>query len=115
MKITNIKMKQVHGNNSNIKALVSLELDNCLVIHGLTIVEYTDGKKFIRFPNKKITMFKYDDKSSEYTPAYGYTDIVHPNNQEFRTYIEKEVFKIYDQVKVIQEQVKDVIGGPLSE
>ena len=35
-------------------------------------------------------------ENGEYSEVNAYMDIVHPANREFREYVEKEIFKMYD-------------------
>lgn len=92
MEITSIRIKK---NNSGTQPLgvASIQLDNCLVIHDIKLIE-NNGKRLLSFPNKK--MKKYVMENGEYSEVNSYTDIVHPSNSEFRNYIETEVFKVYD-------------------
>lgn len=93
MKITNIRIHK-NTNSPNILGIASIQLDNCLVIHGIRLVQLKD-KRVISFPNKKIPKYTYSE-TGEISTDYEYTDIVHPSNNEFRQYIEEELFKIYD-------------------
>lgn len=92
MEITSIRIKK---NNSGTQPLgvASIQLDNCLVIHDIKLIE-NNGKRLLSFPNKK--MKKYVMENGEYSEVNSYTDIVHPSNSEFRNYIETEIFKVYD-------------------
>lgn len=92
MEITSIRIKK---NNSGTQPLgvASIQLDNCLVIHDIKLVE-NNGKRLLSFPNRKTK--KYVMENGEYSEINTYTDIVHPSNTEFRKYIETEIFKVYD-------------------
>lgn len=92
MEITSIRIKK---NNSGTQPLgvASIQLDNCLVIHDIKLVE-NNGKRLLSFPNRKTK--KYVMENGEYSEVNTYTDIVHPSNTEFRKYIETEIFKVYD-------------------
>ena len=35
-------------------------------------------------------------ENGTYSEVNSYTDIVHPSNTEFREYLEKEIYKVYD-------------------
>ena len=48
----------------------------------------------LSFPNKKAK--RYVLENGEYSEISSYMDIVHPSNQEFRQYIEDEIFKVFD-------------------
>ena len=92
MQITSIRIKKIKNDN-NLLGVASIELDNCLIIHDIKLVQLKD-KRIISFPNKKVNRF--DAINDGYNRKYEYTDIIHPSNQEFRNYIQDELFKIYD-------------------
>lgn len=94
MKITSIRIKKNNMNNDNLLGVASVQLDNCLTIHGLQLIQLKN-KRIISFPHKKVKKFMYTE-SEGYTETFEYTDIVHPSNKEFREYIEEQIFKIYD-------------------
>ena len=93
MEITNIRVQKNRNISEQILAIASIQLDNCLVIHDIKLIE-TNGKRLLSFPNKKTK--KYVMENGEYSEVNTYTDLVHPSNVEFRDYLEKEVFKVYD-------------------
>lgn len=72
MNVTNLKIRKVERKNILV-GFAEVELDSCLVIHGIRILEGKNGY-FIGMPNKK------KDK---------YLDIVHPSNTEFRNKLTK--------------------------
>ena len=95
MKITSIRIKKnKHNKDNTLLGIASIELDNCLVITNLKLIQL-DNKRFVCFPNRKQTRYVYD-MNGTYTLATEYTDLVHPCTKEFRQYIETELFKIYD-------------------
>lgn len=92
MKVTSVRIKR--GNpttDTRVLGTASIQLDDCLIIHGIRILQLKD-KRVISFPNKKIKKFDVNNN----TERYEYTDIVHPSNAEFRKYVEEEIFKYYD-------------------
>ncbi len=92
MQITSVRIKKT--NNDKVLGIASIQLDNCLVIHGIKLIQLED-KRIISFPNKKIKKYEVDD-NGEYVTKDEYTDVVHPSNSEFRKYIEDALFEIYD-------------------
>lgn len=92
MQITSVRIKKT--NNDKVLGVASIQLDNCLVIHGIKLIQLED-KRIISFPNKKIKKYEVDD-NGEYVTKDEYTDVVHPSNSEFRKYIEDALFEIYD-------------------
>lgn len=96
MKITSIRIKRNNNVDPEDKYLgtASIQLDDCLVIHGITLLQIKD-KRIVSFPNKKIKKFDVVSDGG-YEEKYEYSDIVHPSNAEFRNYVETEIFKYYD-------------------
>lgn len=74
MNVTNLKIRKVKGKKTLV-GFAEVELDSCLVIHGIRILEGKNGY-FIGMPNKKNKKDKY-------------LDIVHPSNTEFRNKLTK--------------------------
>lgn len=98
MKITSIRLKKLSvPKNKYLLGTASIELDNCLVIHDIQLLD-VEGKRMISFPSKRVKKYTYseNEENSGYSQNYEYTDIVHPSNQEFRTYIQNTLFDIYD-------------------
>lgn len=94
MQISSIRIKKIFNDDSLI-GIASIELDNCLVIHDIQLVQLKDGRRIISFPSKKIKKYEYDKDNNVYD-NYVYSDIVHPSNKEFRDYIQSELYKIFD-------------------
>ena len=81
MKITEIRIKKVDGNNK-LKAFVSVTFDECFVVHNLKIIDGNKGL-FLAMPRRKT-------KSGEYK------DVAHPILTEFRNYLQEEILAKYD-------------------
>lgn len=94
MKITSIRIKRNNKSDENYLGTASIQLDDCLIIHGLNLYKLKD-RRVVSFPNKKVKKFDVVSDGG-YEERYEYTDIVHPSNSEFRNYIEDEIFKYYD-------------------
>lgn len=94
MEITSIRVKK--STMGQTLGVASIQLDNCLVIHDIKLVEH-NGKRMLSFPNKKTK--KYVMENGNYAELSSYTDIVHPSNREFREYLENEIYKVYDNEK----------------
>lgn len=95
MKITSIRIKKNKNKKDNdvLLGTASIQLDNCLIIHNIKLLQLKD-KRVASFPNKKVK--KFNITNDGYEEVYGYTDIVHPSNEEFRNYVENELFAVYD-------------------
>ena len=93
MKITSVRIKKTNAKNK-LLGTASIQLDNCLVIHNIKLLQI-DGTRKLSFPNRRSQRCEYDSNGA-YTLVNEYSDIVHPSNNEFRKYLEDELFKIYD-------------------
>ena len=77
MKITDVRVRIVKKDDSKLKAVASVTIDNCFVVHDVKIIEGTDDY-FIAMPSKK-------------TPEGEYKDIVHPLNSETRALLKDAI------------------------
>ena len=87
MKITNVSIRKSDREDSRMKAIASVLLDDEFAVHDIRIIEGTKGL-FIAMPSRK-------------TSTGGYKDIAHPISQEVRTMFEKEILDAYE--KAINE------------
>ena len=81
MKITDVRLKKVDGHN-RLKAIASVTIDDCFVIHELRIIDGYNGL-FIAMPSRKL-------------PEGEFKDIAHPINAETREQLEKAVLDEYN-------------------
>ena len=81
MKITDVRIRLVTKEDRKLKAVASITIDECFVVHDIKVIEGKEGF-FISMPSKK-------------TPDGEYRDIVHPINTETREKIIEEVLKAY--------------------
>ena len=86
MKISDIRIRLVEKDDSKLKAVASITIDDCFVVHDVKILEGNDGDYFIAMPSKK-------------TPEGEYKDIVHPLNTETREQIKAVVLEEFKKVK----------------
>lgn len=82
MKITNVSIRKSDREDSRMKAIASVLLDDEFAVHDIRIIEGTKGL-FIAMPSRK-------------TSIGGYKDIAHPISQEVRTMFEKEILDAYE-------------------
>lgn len=82
MKITDVRIRLVTKEDSKLKAVASITIDECFVVHDIKVIEGKEGF-FISMPSKK-------------TPDGEYRDIVHPINTETREKIIEELLKAYE-------------------
>ena len=81
MQITDVKVRKIFDDDSPMKAIVSVTLDNQLALHDIKVIHARE-KMFIVMPSRK-------------NPDNTYRDIVHPLNSAFRTELEQAIFAAY--------------------
>ena len=85
MNITEVRVRLIKKDEGKLKAVASVTIDDCFVVHDVKIIEGSEGC-FIAMPSKK-------------TPDGEYKDIVHPLNTETREMLGKRVLAEYQKVK----------------
>ena len=85
MNITDVRVRLINKDDSKLKAVASITIDNCFVVHEIRVLEGTDGN-FIKMPSRKI-------------PEGGYKDVAHPLNTETRNEIAEKVLAAYEKEK----------------
>ena len=83
MNITEVRVKLLDKEDSKLKAVASMTIDGCFVIHDIKVIQGNEGL-FISMPSRK-------------TPEGEYKDIVHPINTETREAISKKIIEAYEQ------------------
>ncbi len=73
MKISDVRVRLVQKDDSKMKAVASITIEDCFVVHDIKIIEGKDGY-FIAMPSRKASDGEYKD-------------IVHPINTETRNQI----------------------------
>ena len=81
MKITDIRIRLMENDDSRLKAVASVTIDDCIAIHDIKIVDGTDGY-FVSMPSRKSSRGEY-------------RDIVHPINNEARAELTNAVMEAY--------------------
>ena len=82
MKITSVTIRKIEKEDSRMKGIASVLLDDEFAVHDIRIIEGTKGL-FIAMPSRK-------------TSTGGYRDICHPISQEVRSMFEKEIVDAYE-------------------
>lgn len=85
MKISDIRIRKVQKNENKLKAVASMTIDDCFVIHDIKIIDGGDGP-FIAMPSRK-------------TAEGEYKDIAHPLNTETRDQIRSLILEAYAQAE----------------
>ncbi|MEI3529597.1 MAG: septation regulator SpoVG [Bacilli bacterium] len=82
MKITSVNVRKVEKEESRMKGIASVLLDDCFAIHDIRIIEGDNGL-FIAMPSRK-------------TATGGYRDIAHPITPECRKMFEDAIIEAYN-------------------
>ena len=85
MNISEVRVRLVKKDEGKLKAVASVTIDNCFVVHDVKILEGSEDY-VIAMPSKK-------------TPDGEYKDIVHPLNTETREQLKKVVLEEFEKVK----------------
>ena len=81
MNISEVRIRFVKKDDSKLKAVASVTLDNCFVVHDIKIIDGTDGI-FIAMPSRK-------------TSDGEFKDIAHPLNTETRETLKNAILNAY--------------------
>lgn len=82
MKITSVNVRKVEKEDSRMKGIASVLLEDCFAIHDIRIIEGDNGL-FIAMPSRK-------------TATGGYRDIAHPITPECRKMFEDAIIEAYN-------------------
>lgn len=82
MKISDVRVRLVKKDENRLKAVASITIDECFVVHDIKVIDGKDGY-FISMPSRK-------------TPDGEYKDIVHPINTETREQIKDAILVAYE-------------------
>ncbi|MDY2713772.1 MAG: septation regulator SpoVG [Candidatus Borkfalkiaceae bacterium] len=92
MKITDVRVRLVNKDDSKLKAVASITIDDCFVVHDVKIIDGNDGF-FIAMPSRK-------------TADGEFKDVAHPIKSETRNEIIESVLEAYK-----NEVAKAVVDG----
>lgn len=85
MKISDIRIRLIQKDDSKLKAVASITIDECFVVHDIKILEGNQGY-FISMPSRK-------------TPDGQYKDVAHPLNTETREELNRIVLAEFEKAK----------------
>ena len=85
MMITSVTVKKIDKENSRMKGIASVLLDDAFVVYDIRIIEGDNGL-FIAMPSRQ-------------TSTGGYKDIAHPINTETRQMFEKAMLEAYEKAE----------------
>ena len=83
MKITDVRIRQVEKEDSKLKAIASVTIEECFVVHDIKIIQ-GESSLFIAMPSRKT-------KEGEYK------DIAHPINSDTRKEMSDVILKAYEE------------------
>ncbi len=91
MNISDVRIRIVKKDGNKLKAVASITIDECFVVHDIKVIEGNEGF-FIAMPSRK-------------TNDGEYKDIAHPINTETREAIKETILKAFDEerLKVAEE------------
>lgn len=92
MNITEVRIRLKTKEESKIRAIASITLDECFVVHDIKVIEGNDGF-FIAMPSRK-------------TPEGEFKDIVHPLNTETREFIKQRILEEYEKARAERQQAQ---------
>ncbi|MDD2469650.1 MAG: septation regulator SpoVG [Bacilli bacterium] len=85
MEITSVNVRKIEKENSRMKGIASVLIDDSFAIHDIRIIEGDKGI-FIAMPSRK-------------TATGGYRDIAHPINPEVRKLFEDAILAEYEKAE----------------
>ena len=83
MKITSVTVRKIEKENSRMKGIASVLIDDCFAVHDIRIIEGDNGL-FIAMPSKKAVDGEY-------------RDIAHPINSRTRERIQNFILEKYEE------------------
>ena len=95
MEITDVRIRLVNKEDNKLKAVASVTIDNCFVVHDIKVIEADEGA-FIAMPSRK-------------TNDGEYKDIAHPLNTETREILKKAILT----ATMMNLKIKSKFGFPL--
>ena len=90
MKITSVRVRKENREDSKMKGIASVYIDDCFEIHDIRIIEGENGL-FLQFPNRK-------------TATGGYRDVAHPTNQECRKMFTDVILEEFEKTPYADEE-----------
>jgi stage V sporulation protein G len=82
--ITSVRVRKIVKDDSRMKGIATVLIDDCFAIHDIRIIQGDNGL-FIAMPSRKT---KYNE----------YRDIAHPINKETRAMFEEAILNAYNEL-----------------
>lgn len=90
MKLSDVKIRLIKKQDSRLKAVATLIIDDCFALHDIKLIETLDGTTIVAMPSRK-------------TPDGDYKDIAHPINAETRQIFTDLILEAYQKALTEQE------------
>ena len=90
MKITSVSVRKITKDNSRLRGIASVVIDDSFAVHDIRIIEGDNGL-FIAMPSRK-------------TASGGCRDIAHPINPEVRAMFEEAILDAYEKAEDVQPE-----------
>lgn len=100
-----VRVTPYEKENSNIKALASIHIENCLAVNNITVNESKEGNLYVSMPSYKSKQL--DDQGKAV-----YKDICNPVTGKFHDKLYGAILNSYEQAK---EQSKASVVGKINE
>lgn len=85
LNITDVRVRLVNKEDSKLKAVASMTIDGCFVVHEIRIIDSQNGC-FVAMPSRK-------------TPDGDYKDTAHPIDTPTREFVDKTILDAYEKAK----------------
>lgn len=85
MKISDVRVRLIQNEESKLKAVANITIEDCFVVHDIKVLEGKQGY-FVSMPHRK-------------SPDGQYRDVAHPINTETRELITKLVLEAFEKEK----------------
>lgn len=93
LNITDIRIRLVKKEDSKLKAVASMTIDGCFVVHDIKVVEGSNGC-FVPMPSRK-------------TPDGEFKDIAHPIDTPTRQHIDSSVLAAYEKALAEDKETQE--------
>lgn len=100
-----VRVTPFEKENSNIKGLVSLKIENCMAVNNLTVKENKEGNLYVDMPSYKAK--KLDEQGHSV-----YKDICNPVTAKFGEKLKQAILSSYEAAK---ENTKDSVLGKMQK
>ena len=93
MKITSVTVHKIEKENSRMKGIAVVTLDDCFVVKGIRVIDGDNGL-FIAMPSKDKKYINEDG-----VEEIKHHDMAHPINAETRKMFEEAIFEAYEKAE----------------